>query len=90
MVWLCGWLFEGCYEYFYLSLQVVLVGQGIVIVLKLMVIDDLKDGWLIVFEGFWCDGLCYYLLVDVFIVVDSVVGMWLVWLCEEMVVMFVD
>ncbi|WP_232467089.1 LysR substrate-binding domain-containing protein, partial [Alcaligenes faecalis] len=49
-------------EHFYLCIQAALSGQGMSIVSRLMVQDELQSGQLIAPQGFIADGSAYYLL----------------------------
>jgi DNA-binding transcriptional LysR family regulator len=49
-------------EHFYLCIQAALSGQGMTIVSRLMVEDELQSGQLIAPQGFIPDGSAYYLL----------------------------
>ena len=49
-------------EHFYLCIQAAMSGQGIALVSRLMVEDELKSGQLIAPQGFIPDGSAYYLL----------------------------
>lgn len=74
---------NGCgqwFDYFYFSLQVVVVGFGVVIGLWYLVCDDIESGVLVVLMGFVEDGLDYYLLMLVLVVDGSVQVVLLGWL----------
>ncbi|EJC60876.1 LysR family transcriptional regulator, partial [Alcaligenes faecalis subsp. faecalis NCIB 8687] len=47
-------------EHFYLCIQAAMSGQGIDLVSRLMVEDELKNGQLIAPQGFIPDGSAYY------------------------------
>ncbi len=71
-------------EHFYLCIQAALSGQGISIVSKLMVDEELRSGQLIAPHGFSKDGSAYYLLSPQALDQNPRANTFAEWLCEQL------
>ncbi len=71
-------------EHFYLCIQAALSGQGMTIVSKLMVEDELHNGQLIAPQGFIKDGSAYYLLSPQALDQTPRAEIFAQWLCEQL------
>lgn len=71
-------------DHFYLCIQAALSGQGIAIVSRLMVQDEIRSGQLIAPHGFVADGSAYYLLSPKPLSEDPRAQIFADWLCEQL------
>lgn len=71
-------------DHFYLCIQAALTGQGMTIVSRLMVQEEIQSGQLIAPHGFIADGSGYYLLSPKPLNEDPRAQIFANWLCEQL------